>query len=142
MKKIKLNAKADYNFHLLGIISKSKDYTVSWAINKVLDIELAKQEDLPVELVSGESAELSLYYYETDFFRITLIDNQVISELPLTQKLFVPSLGTFDYLLKIEDLEDTSDLNETFAKIRTSDKIDSIVKLDILKVKEKESLIF
>lgn len=142
MKKIKLKAKANFNFHLLGIISKSKDYTVSWAINNALDIELVKQDDLPVVLASGEKAELSLYYYETDFFRITLIFNQVYSSLPLTQKLFVPSLGTFDYLLKIEDLEDTSDLNDTFAKIRASDKIDSIVKLDILKVKEKESLIF
>lgn len=142
VKKLKLKADYSYNFHLIGIISQSKDYTVSWAINKALDVGLKKASDLEVDLKNAEKLTISNFIFENDFRRFTLLNNKVLANTAMTQKLFVPSLGTFDYLLKIEEFEETSDLEILFATLRKSEKIDSIVKLDVKKIKEKESFLF
>ncbi|MEO9966889.1 MAG: IPExxxVDY family protein [Reichenbachiella sp.] len=142
MKKLKLNAVYSYDFQLIGIISQSKDYTVSWAINKALNIGLMKQSDLEVDLKNSEKLIISNFVFENDFRRFTLLNNKVVADNAMTQKLYVPSLGTFDYLLKIEEFEETSDLDMLFTALRRSEKIDSIVKLDVKKIKEKDSLLF
>lgn len=142
MKKLKLKADYSYNFILIGIISQSKDYTVSWAINRALDIGLKKESDLEVDLKNAEKLTISNFVFENDFRRFTLLANKMVTETTMTQKLFVPSLGTFDFLLKIEEFEETSDLEMLFTALRRSEKIDSIVKLDVNKIKEKESFLF
>lgn len=142
VKKLKLKAAYSYDFHLIGIISQSKDYTVSWAINRALDIGLKKESDLEVDLKNAETLTISNFVFENDFRRFTLLTNKVLTETTKTQKLFVPSLGTFDFLLKIEEFEETSDLEILFTALRRSEKIDSIVKLDVNKIKEKESFLF
>lgn len=142
VKKLKLKADYSYDFHLIGVISQSKDYTVSWAINKALGIELRKESDLEVDLKNAEKLIVSNFVFENDFRRFTLLANKVVTETAMTQKLFVPSLGTFDFLLKIEEFEETSDLEILFSALRRSEKIDSIVKLDVNKIKEKESFLF
>lgn len=142
VKKLKLKADYSYDFHLIGVISQSKDYTVSWAINKTLGIELRKESDLEVDLKNAEQLIVSNFVFENDFRRFTLLANKVVTETAMTQKLFVPSLGTFDFLLKIEEFEETSDLEILFSALRRSEKIDSIVKLDVNKIKEKESFLF
>ncbi|SMD37296.1 hypothetical protein SAMN04488029_3335 [Reichenbachiella faecimaris] len=142
VKKLKLKADYSYDFHLIGIISQSKDYTVSWAINRALDIGLKKESDLEVDLKNAEKLTISNFVFENDFRRFTLLANKVLTETAMTQKLFVPSLGTFDFLLKIEEFEETSDLELLFTALRRSEKIDSIVKLDVKKIKEKESFLF
>lgn len=142
VKKLKLKAEYSYDFHLIGIISQSKDYTVSWAINRALDIGLKKESDLEVDLKNAEKLTISNFVFENDFRRFTLLTNKVLADTAKTQKLFVPSLGTFDFLLKIEEFEETSDLEMLFTALRRSEKIDSIVKLDVNKIKEKESFLF
>ncbi len=142
MKKLKLKAEYSYDFHLIGIISQSKDYTVSWAINRSLNIGLKKESDLEVDLKNAEKMTISNFVFENDFRRFTLLTNKVVTDTAITQKPFVPSLGTFDYLLKIEEFEETSDLEVLFTALRRSEKIDSIVKLDVNKIKEKESFLF
>jgi len=98
---------------------------------------------MAIEEGGGEKAGVSVFYFETDFFRITLISNRLLAlKNSLGKKLFAPSLRTFDYLLKIEDLEDTSDLDDTFTKIRSASVVNTVVKLDIHKIKEKENFIF
>lgn len=142
VRKLKLKADYSYDFHLIGIISQAKDYTVSWAINRALNIGLKKEPDLEVDLKNAEKLTISNFVFENDFRRFTLITNKVLAQTAMTQKLFVPSLGTFDFLLKIEEFEETSDLEILFTTLRRSEKIDSIVKLDVNKIKEKESFLF
>lgn len=142
MKKLKLRTDYRFDFHLIGIMSKSKEYTVSWGINQALGIELTKEEDLEIELKGGESFFVSNYRFENDFLRYTLLANTLVSGPTKTQKLLVPSLGHFDYLLKVEEFEENSDLREVYSQLRNAEKVDTMVKLDVNKIKEKESFIF
>lgn len=142
MKKLKLRTDYRFDFHLIGIMSKSKEYTVSWAINQALGTVLKKEKDLEIEMKKGGVFRVSNYQFENDLLRYTLLSNTLISGPTKTQKLLVPSLGHFDYLLKIEEFEENSDLKEIYAQLRNALKIETMVKLDVNKIKEKESFIF
>jgi hypothetical protein len=142
MQKKKLKADYSYDFHLIGVISQSKDYTVSWSINQALKIGLKKVDDLELDLKKVEKISISNFVFEDEFRRFTLLANKVVIDKLTTQKLLIPSLGNFDYLLKIEEFDETSELESMFSELRKCDKITSIVKLDIGKIKEKESLLF
>ncbi|MBU2913756.1 MULTISPECIES: IPExxxVDY family protein [Reichenbachiella] len=142
MKKLKLRTDYRYDFHLIGIISKSKEYTVSWAVNQALGIVLKKESDLEIEMKNQGVIRVSNYQFEDDLLRYALLSNVLIPGPTGTQKLLVPSLGTFDYLLKIEEFEEASDLSTVFTQLRNAAKIDSLVKLDVNKIKEKESFLF
>ncbi|UXP31280.1 IPExxxVDY family protein [Reichenbachiella agarivorans] len=142
VKRLKLHTNYSFDFHLIGIISKSKEYTVSWAINQALGIVLRKEVDLEIEMKSSGVMRVSNYTYENELLKFSLLSNTLITGPMATQKLLVPSLGSFDYLLKIEELEEISDLDVIFNQLRNTDKIDSLVKLDVNKIKEKESFLF
>lgn len=144
MKKKKLEAGDNFDFHLIGIVSQSRDYTVSWSINKLLNIGLKKEEDLTVELKKVGKLLVSNFVFEDDFRRFTLLTNKILSDKNeiTTQKLLIPSLGTFDYLLKIEEFDETSDLDIIYSNLRNSAAITMLMKFDVSKVKEKESLLF
>ncbi|PIB34811.1 hypothetical protein BFP72_05025 [Reichenbachiella sp. 5M10] len=142
MKKLKLKTDFLYDFHLIGMISKSKEYTVSWAINQALGIGLKKEEDLEIEMKGQGVIRISNCRFENDLMRFSLLSNTLITGQTATQKLLVPSLGSFDYLLKIEEFEEDSDLDTIYSQLRGVDTLDSLVKLDVNKIKEKESFLF
>jgi hypothetical protein len=136
-KKLKLQAEFNYDFHLFGLISKSKEYTLSWAINRALDIELEKQEDLTITLKNKTKLKVSNFSYETDSCGFFLIKNRLEEEIEGEQVIFAPSLNTFDYILKIES-DNNPFINDIYAGMRGVAHIQSVLKLDVTKIKEKE----
>lgn len=74
--------------------------------------------------------------------RFSLITNKILNSHDHSQRLLVPSLASFDYLLKIEEMEEVENIETIFAKLRNAQKIDSVIKLDVNKIKEKESFLF
>ncbi|MFY0628127.1 MAG: IPExxxVDY family protein [Reichenbachiella sp.] len=142
MKKVKLQADYTYEFHLIGIVSNSKEYSVSWSINDALHLSLKKEKDLEIDLLKQGKIRVSNYLYESNFMRYSLITNKILNSQDQIQRHFIPSLSSFDYLLKIEELEEVENIEVTFKKLRNAKNIDSIIKLDINKIKEKESFLF
>ncbi|MFY0652710.1 MAG: IPExxxVDY family protein [Cyclobacteriaceae bacterium] len=138
MKTIRLKAEYDYDFQLLGLISKAKEYTLSWAINKNLDISLKKEDDIQIILKNEKELKVSNYSYRTDTSSLFLIKNKLEEEIDGEQAIFAPSLKTFDYLLKIESDDSISSLDDIFNSIRSVNQIQSVLKLDVKKIKEKE----
>ncbi len=137
-KTIRLKAEYDYNFHLLGIISKVKEYTLSWGINHAVGIDLKKEEDLEVGLKKGVKLKISNYSYQTENCGFYLIKNKLEEEIEGEQVIFAPSLKTFDYILKVESDDDSAPINEIYNAVRTADQVQSVLKLDVNKIKEKE----
>ncbi len=125
----------------MGIVSRCRDYTVSWSINRSLGIELGKMPDMELGLGTGKTF-VSNFVFEDDFRRFTLLDNRILGSAGALRMLFAPSLWVFDFLLKIEECEDTLGLGMLFKGLREADKIASIVKLEVSKIKEKESFLF
>lgn len=142
MKKLKLKTEYNYDFQLYGIMSGVKEYSLSWSINHLSTIELTKQDDLPIAIKGVGEIQVSNYRYNTDTLNIYLVRNFLDQSKKIDQKLFIPSLSHFDYILKIEAEDDLSFLDEFFLAIRKSNQVQSIVKLDVNKIKEKEYFLF
>ena len=141
-KKFKLFSEFTYDFHVYGIISKVKEFTLSWGINSVSNIELSKEDDLIIDMKGGNEKAVSNYKYTTDILDVHLFKNQLDNSKNLDNKYFIPTLQNFDYLLKIDFEDDSYLIDELFMHIRKSNKIESILKLDINKIKEKEFFLF
>ncbi|WP_370539754.1 IPExxxVDY family protein [Algoriphagus sp. Y33] len=52
MKKAKLLIEHTYDFELLGLVSPVKDYKMAWLINRELDLNLIKYDDLLLEFMT------------------------------------------------------------------------------------------
>ena len=142
MKKLKLTSEYNYDFHLYGIMSSKKEYSLSWAINFHSIVELSKKDDIPIAIKGVGIISVSNYSYSTDTLNIHLLRNSLDQSKQIEQKLFIPSLQNFDYILKIEAEDEASFLDDFFLAIRKSKHIQSIVKLDVNKIKEKEYFLF
>ena len=138
MRTIKLPAKFDFDFQLFGIISKAKEYKLSWAINNSTDLELKKEDDIHVGLKNDQELRVSNFKCKTETCSFYLIKNKLEEEIEGEQIIFAPSLKSFDFLLKVESDKGTGFVNNLYNGIRSIDCVDSVLKLDVDKIKEKE----
>ena len=53
------------SFTLIGISCHQKDYRLCWELNKILELELQKEEDIPGP---NEEISFSRYYYNNEDF--------------------------------------------------------------------------
>lgn len=64
MKKAKLHVEPTFDFELLGIVSPIRDYRMAWLVNKELDLNLVKADDLELEFLSAEKIRnLSIFSF-------------------------------------------------------------------------------
>ncbi|GAB2694865.1 hypothetical protein GCM10027037_18020 [Mucilaginibacter koreensis] len=140
MNKKVLKVGADLDFELIAITSALKDYRVCFLINKHLNFNFRKEDDLKVDIYknSVEPALFSLYHYqwettETDFY---FIANRG------SDGLLIPEMRQADYFLMIRNYIDTNDLNEIISGLNTLPEIISAIKIDPKKIKSNENLLF
>ena len=64
----KLSSNIDYfeGYQLLGIVSQLRDYSLAFFINKSLDIELKKYEDMDITDNEGGESAFSWYFYKDE----------------------------------------------------------------------------
>jgi len=117
MAILRLNIEEDDTLELLGIQSSWPEHRLVWSLNKELGILLERTQDYVLELDMNQSPqslfssekekEFSVFVFESDFEKITLIAN-------LAQGMALYDKGrAFDYLLRIDSpqrsLRDLSD---------------------------------
>lgn len=102
---------------------------------------MKRGKDLPFN-VNGEKGIVGRHVFENNLIRYSLVSNKILNSHGHLIRHLAPSLGHFDFLLKIEELEKIDSIEATFVKLRNAPRIDSIAKLDVLNIKEKESLLF
>lgn len=142
LKKIKLKTEYKYDFHLFGIMSKSKEYALTWSINQSSDMELKKMDDLVIEIKNDQKLTISNYHYQTESSQYYLISNRLVGGENDKHVLLAPSLKNFDYFLKMETENPDEEVSSIYSFIRNAINVESIVKLDVNKVKEKDNFFF
>lgn len=108
MGKLKLSPDSDYFFLLWGIVSVNPSYRLCWMLNKAMNWNLARMDDISIQRNSAKAATNTLipastdqtldyprYSYEDDGwkYKVDVIHNKAETE-PL-----MPELRNFDYLL-------------------------------------------
>jgi hypothetical protein len=134
-----LKFEIDFDFVLIAVTSSLKDYRVCYLINKFLNFNFIKTEDLSVDIHPGSEPVLfSKYHYnwettETDFY---FIGNKG------SEGYLVPEMKSADYFLMVRNYIDDTDLDNLISTLNKIPEIVAAVKIDPKKIKSRENLLF
>ncbi len=140
MKKAKLLVEPAFDFELLGIVSPIRDYRMAWLVNKELELNLVKADDLELEFLSAEKLEISQYFLSLPHGFIQLLKNKALNSSEQLAYL-IPELKNLDYFLLVQDETDQLELSNFMEKLSQNPLVQSIVRIDISKLKSKENLL-
>lgn len=125
----------DDSFTLVGISCHQKDYRLCWELNKVLEIEMQKEEDIPGP---AEDISFSRYYYNNEDFiqEFYLLTNKI------GKVFFAPELKQADYILQVYGLRNTNEVDELINKINGIDGVLMAFEYDPTKLKYAHPLFY
>lgn len=158
--KISLGEFDEIDYHLIAIHTLLEDYRLAYFINKNLPIILGKSDDeVQINVKEGET-KFSRYYYHDAENGISwnLVQNKneviqhnkgnaenlfsdIIDEIS-TKVYLLPEFKKADYFLKIDNIEDSIDVEELRTKLKTIENISTAYSVDIEQIKSKNNLIF
>jgi len=140
MKKAKLQIEPAFDFELLGIVSPIREYRMAWLVNQELEINLVKADDLELEFLNSEKLEIAQYFLSLPHGFIQLLKNKALNS---SQQLayLIPELKNLDYFLLVQDETEQLDLSNFMEKLSQNPLVQSIVRIDISKLKSKENLL-
>jgi len=140
MKKAKLQIEPTFDFELLGIVSPIREYRMAWLVNQELEINLVKADDLELEFLNSEKLEIAQYFLSLPHGFIQLLKNKALNS---SQQLayLIPELKNLDYFLLVQDETEQLYLSNFMEKLSRNPLVQSIVRIDISKLKSKENLL-
>jgi hypothetical protein len=140
MKKTKLLVEPDFDFELLGLVSPVKDYKMAWLINRDLNLDLVRSEDVKIEFVSSPKLEISQFFLSLPHGFIQLLKNKALNT---SQQLayLIPELRNLDYFLLVQDQTQQLSIATFMDHLGKNPLIQSVVKLDVSKIKSKDNLL-
>lgn len=134
-----LKFEIDFDFVLIAITTSLKDYRICYLINKSLNFNFTRSNDLSVDIYQGaEPVLFSLFHYqwettETDFY---FIGNKG------SDGYLVPEIRSADYFIMIRNYIDDDDLDSLVSTINKIPEVVAAVKIDPKKIKSRENLLF
>jgi hypothetical protein len=140
MKKAKLQIEPTFDFELLGIVSPIREYRMAWLVNQELELNLVKVDDLELEFLNSEKLEIAQYFLSLPHGFIQLLKNKALNSAQQLAYL-VPELKNLDYFLLVQDETEQMDLSNFMEKLSRNPLVQSIVWIDISKLKSKENLL-
>ncbi|MEP5612717.1 MAG: IPExxxVDY family protein [Cyclobacteriaceae bacterium] len=142
MKKNRLDLIYEFDFELAGIVCNKKEYKLAWHINSVLEISLAKKEDIKIEFSNRPTILISNCKYETEFIEIELLRNKLITSGSSKPQFLLPELKQFDYLLKLKDATGELSAANVCVNIREIPLVEYVSRLNFDELKSKENLLY
>jgi len=139
LNKLVLKYEIDLDFVLIALTVPLKDYRLCFNINKQLNLEFYRIEELSLQLNSNAPVSyFSMYYYqysqtETDFF---LLANKG------TESFLIPEMKTVDFFILIKNYIDEEDLTNFISGLKKIPEVQAAVEVDPKRLKSKENLIF
>ena len=140
MKKAKLQIEPTFDFELLGIVSPIREYRMAWLVNQELELNLVKADDLELEFLNSEKLVIAQYFLSLPHGFIQLLKNKALNSAQQLAYL-IPELKNLDYFLLVQDETEQLDLSNFMEKLSQNSLVQSIVRIDISKLKSKENLL-
>lgn len=140
MNRKVLKISVDLDFELIALTTSLKDYRACYLINKHLNFNFVKGNDLEVDIYqnSTEPVYFSLYHdecesTETHFY---FVANRG------TDGLLIPELRQTNYFLMIKNYIDENELDIILAGLNALPEITLAIKIEPKKIKSIENLLF
>ena len=134
-----LKFEIDLDFILIAVTTSLKDYRICYLINKCLNFNFVKKDDLEVDIQQHAGPVFfSIYHFnweasETDFY---FIANKG------SDGYLIPEMKKADYFLMIKNYIDDTDLEKLVSDLNRIPEIVAAVKIDPKKIKSRENLLF
>ncbi|MEJ6981042.1 IPExxxVDY family protein [Pedobacter sp. P351] len=137
MNRLTLKYELDLDFVLIAITSQLKDYMLCFKLNKQLNINFHKIDELIIENNSG-GLFFSRYLYqtpetETDFY---LLANKG------DYGYLIPEMKTVDYFIIIRNYISQDEAEQLIDGINRLPEVLAAIEVDPRRLKSKENLIF
>ncbi|MGE0561338.1 MAG: IPExxxVDY family protein [Flavobacteriales bacterium] len=137
MSKFTLNIEEDYDFSLIGISCHAKDYRLCYELNKILEIDLVRGEDLDIDSKSSK-ANYALYDYidEENFIDYYLLSNRS------NKGFLIPEHKSTDFFLLLKGASNNDIIENIINKISEIQLVLTSFQIDVNTLKSKQNLIF
>ncbi|WP_423148780.1 IPExxxVDY family protein [Rubrolithibacter danxiaensis] len=139
MNKFTLKYELDLDFVLIALTVPLKDYRLCYKINKQLNIQFHRIDELSFQFSAQQEVQyFSRYYYqsaetETQFY---LLANKG------TEGFLIPEMRTVDFFILIRNYIDDEDLENIISALNKIPEVQVAAEVDPKKLKSKENLIF
>jgi len=136
MAKIVLEIENDYAFFVWGIVSTSRNHRLGWTVNKALQVDLKRDQDIEVISKSKSSRFHAIFTCIDDQFNVKyrLIENKKgVSR-------FLPEAKNADYLLVMDQSSEISH-NHITSKLRAVSSIQMVFEIDLDKISQKQNIL-
>ena len=138
IKKHKLEMAMEEDFCLLGVVADEPDYKFCWMINKELEINFEKLDDLVLYHPKLDAdQEFSIFFYENEEAMLTyrIVKNRS------DKGYFLDELKNLDFLVHIQG-EIYGDQIGTFMKsVNSLSSVRMCVPVDLTRLRNKERLL-
>ena len=137
VKKHKLNLAIEEDFCLLGVVTDEPDYKLCWMINRFLDMNFEKQEELQLfhRKLNEEQVFSHFSYHDSD----TLITFRIIRNRG-ENGYFLDELKNIDYLIYIQGEINTMRIHDFMQSVGSLEPVRMCVPSDLSRIKNKERL--
>ncbi len=137
MSKLVLQVEDEIDFLLFCIACHKADYRLCYELNKVLGIDLEKQDNYSIQTKPKETDHFSMYYYndEENYREIFLIANK--SE----NSVLIPEQKQVDYFLQVYGYLPNDEVDDMLKRINGISMVLTAYKVDPEKLKSIQLLI-
>ena len=142
MAKNRLDVSYDFAFHLVALNTNVKEYKLAWVLNRDLQINLSKMDNISIGFSGGKSLSISNFIYEREYQTFRLLKNRSESFDDQYNAYLLPEMKNFDYFLMVADDSTTFDINPFISTIKQIPFVQFAVLVDTASLKSKDNLIF
>lgn len=135
----KINIDIDYaaDYTILGLVSYDSDYQLVHHINRTLNTHFSKFDDFIFNESNGLKPSYAWYYCYSNELKI----NAYIIANKHTYINLLPDFSKIDYVIILEKINDTQQLNTIIKNIRKIKSVIGVFNVDVRKIKKIDLLI-
>ena len=138
VKKHKLELAIEEDFCLLGVVTDEPDYKLCWLINRTLDMNFEKQDELLLfhsKLDEEQVFSLFSYHDQESIISYRIIRNRA------ENGYFLDELKNIDYLIHIQGEISTTRISNFMLSVAALEPVRMCVPSDLSRIKNKERLL-
>ncbi len=143
MKTLHLDMDYDFSFALYGVVASCRDYKMAWSLNRLLGLNLVRQQELCYHLPDRETMYISHFEHSDTHSTVRLFRNKALGTPTLKKPFLLPDIKDYDYILQITGaMQQYLNPQDLVDRLRNLTLVQYIKQFDPLTLKNKEHLLF
>jgi hypothetical protein len=138
MGKITLDIEYEYEFRVIAISCHARDYKLCYNLNKQLEFNLIKQDNIKLKVKPDIAAEFSWFLFsdEENHVEYRLVSNKG------TVGLLIPEQKQADFFMLINGSPTDSQVAGLLKRIKDTESVLTAFTIDVGALKSKQNLLF